>query len=34
MFPSIVPSADDTVYIVEDDFGAKLGRVNRETDKS
>jgi hypothetical protein len=30
--PSIVPSADDTVYIVEDDFGEKLGRVYRETD--
>ena len=24
------PSADDTVYIVEDDFGTKLGRVYRE----
>jgi len=32
--PSIVPSADDTVYIVEDDFGAKLGRVFRETDSA
>ena len=32
--PSIVPSADDTVYIVEDDFGAKLGRVYRETDSA
>jgi hypothetical protein len=30
--PSIVPSTDDTVYIVEDDFGPKLGRVFRETD--
>ena len=30
--PSIVPSADDTVYIVEDDFGTKLGRVYSETD--
>ena len=32
--PSIVPSSDDTVYIVEDDFGAKLGRVYRETDSA
>jgi hypothetical protein len=32
--PSIVPSADDTVYIVEDDFGPKLGRVYRETDSA
>ena len=32
--PSIVPSADDTVYIVEDDFGSKLGRVYRETDSA
>ena len=32
--PSIVPSVDDTVYIVEDDFGAKLGRVYRETDSA
>ena len=32
--PSIVPSADDTVYIVEDDFGSKLGRVHRETDSA
>jgi hypothetical protein len=32
--PSIVPSADDTVYLVEDDFGAKLGRVYRETDSA
>jgi hypothetical protein len=32
--PSIVPSADDTVYIVEDDFGQKLGRVYRETDSA
>jgi hypothetical protein len=23
--PSIVPSSDDTAYVVEDDFGAKLG---------
>ena len=30
--PSIVPSAGDTVFIVEDDFRAKLGRVYRETD--
>ncbi len=29
--PSIAPSKDDTVYIVEDDFG-KLGRVYSETD--
>ena len=29
--PSIVPSEDDTVYIVEDDFG-KPGRVYSETD--
>ena len=32
--PSIVPSADDTVYIVEDDFGPKLGHVYRETDSA
>ena len=32
--PSIVPSSDDTVYIVEDDFGPKLGRVFRETDSA
>jgi hypothetical protein len=32
--PSIVLSADDTVYLVEDDFGAKLGRVYRETDSA
>ena len=32
--PSIVPSADDTVYIVEDDFGTKLGRVYSETDSA
>jgi hypothetical protein len=32
--PSIVPSSDDTVYLVEDDFGPKLGRVFRETDSS
>jgi hypothetical protein len=32
--PSIVPSSDDTVYIVEDDFGEKLGRVFRETDSA
>jgi hypothetical protein len=31
--PSIVPSSDDTVYIVEDDFG-RLGRVYRETDSA
>ena len=29
---SLVPSSHDTVYLVEDDFGAKLGRVYRETD--
>ena len=33
-FASIVPSADDTVYIIEDDFGSKLGRVFRETDSA
>lgn len=32
--PSIVPSSDDTVYIVEDDFGPKLGRSFRETDSA
>jgi hypothetical protein len=32
--PSIVPSAADIVYIVEDDFGPKLGRVYRETDSA
>jgi hypothetical protein len=32
--PSIVPAADDTVYVVEDDFGPKLGRVYRETDSA
>ena len=32
--PSIVPSSDDTVYIVEDDFGPKLGRVYSETDSA
>jgi hypothetical protein len=32
--PSIVPSADETIYIVEDDFGRKLGRVYRETDSA
>ena len=31
--PSIVPSADETVYIVEDDFGSKLGGY-RETDSA
>jgi hypothetical protein len=30
---SIVPSVDDTVYLVEDDFG-RLGRVYRETDSA
>lgn len=34
MFASIVPSADDTVHIVEDDFGSKLGRAYRETDSA
>ena len=29
--PSIVPSYDQTVFIVEDDFG-KIGRAYRETD--
>lgn len=29
--PSLVPQVDETVYIVEDDFG-KLGVVYRETD--
>ena len=29
--PSLVPVVDDTVYIVEDDFG-KLGAAYRETD--
>jgi hypothetical protein len=32
--PSIVPYADDTVYVVEYDFGSKLGRVYRETDST
>lgn len=32
--PSIVPSEDDTVYLVEEDFGPKLGRVYRETDSA
>jgi hypothetical protein len=31
--PSLVPKADDTVYIVEDDFGT-IGRSYRETDAS
>ena len=31
--PSIVPTADDTVYIVEDDFGP-IGRAWRETDSA
>ena len=31
--PSIVPSPD-TVYIVKDDYGRKLGRVFRETDSA
>ena len=30
--PSIVPSATKTIYLVEDDFGPKLGRAFRETD--
>jgi len=29
--PSIVPTADHTVYVVEDSFGPKLGRAYRET---
>lgn len=32
--PSIVPVADETAYIVEDDFGPKLGRAYRETDSA
>ena len=32
--PSIVPAADETGYIVADDFGSKLGRVYRETDSA
>ena len=32
--PSFVPTSKDTVYIVEDDFGPKLGRVYRETDSA
>jgi hypothetical protein len=32
--PSIVPYADDSVYVVEDDFGSKLGRVYLETDST
>jgi hypothetical protein len=32
--PSIVPSSDDTAYIVEDDFGPKLGRLFRETESA
>ena len=31
--PSIVPSRDDTVYIVEDNFGP-IGRAWRETDST
>ena len=31
LIPSIVPRDDDTVYIVEDDFGT-IGQVWRETD--
>jgi hypothetical protein len=31
--PSIVPSGDDTVYIVEDDFGP-IGRAWRETESA
>jgi hypothetical protein len=34
VYPSIVPSFEDTVYIVEDDFGQKLGRVYRKTDSA
>jgi len=29
--PSIVPTADHTVYMVEDSFGPKLGRAYCET---
>jgi hypothetical protein len=32
--PSIVPAAADTVYIVEDNFGPKFGRVYCETDSA
>lgn len=31
--PSIVPSGDDTVYLVEDDIG-RVGRCWRETDSA
>jgi hypothetical protein len=31
--PSIVPAGDDTVYIVEDDFGP-IGRAWRETESA
>jgi hypothetical protein len=34
VYPSIVPSFEDTVYIVEDDFGQKLCRVYRKTDSA
>ena len=32
--PSIVSSVDDTVYIVEDDFGPSIGRAWSETDSA
>ena len=31
---SLVPASPETVYIVEDNFGPKLGRAWRETDSS
>ena len=31
---SIVPATPETVYLVEDNFGPKLGRVWRETDSA
>src|SRR5688572_18636086 len=31
--PSIIPASQE-VYLVEDDFGPKLGRVYRETDSA
>ena len=30
--PSIVPASPETAYIVEDDFGPRIGRSFRETD--
>ena len=30
--PSFAPSATKTIYLVEDDFGPKIGRAFRETD--